>query len=67
MTVKEYQLKAILEVESADEARTIAQDWQSWASEQSLSYAELAEFQDYFTILAAPFGLTEEFQENGII
>lgn len=50
-----------------DEARQQAIDWQNWASEQSLSYGELAEYQSYFATLANKFNLTEEFQENGII
>ena len=50
-----------------EDARQEAIDWQYWASEQSLSYGELAEYADYFGKLARKFGLTEEFRENGII
>jgi hypothetical protein len=50
-----------------DEARQYAIDWQNWASEQSLSYGELAEWQHIFAELAEKFDLVEEFKENGII
>jgi hypothetical protein len=60
-------LKAILSVKSVDEARNIAIEWQRYASEAALSYSELAEFGEYFEILAKKFDLTEEFHENGII
>lgn len=53
---------------TADEAREAAIDWQNWASEQNLSYGELAAFQEAFGVLAARFPeLQEEFEENGII
>jgi hypothetical protein len=54
-------------IESAEEARDIAIEWQHWASEQSMSWGELADWQGYFVELAERFGLTEEFTENGII
>lgn len=50
-----------------DEARQYAIDWQQWASNQSLSYSELAEWSAIFTELANKFDLVDEFQENGII
>lgn len=50
-----------------EEARQCAIEWQSWASEQNLSYGELAEQQAYFESLANVWDLTEEFKENGII
>ena len=50
-----------------EQARQYAIDWQMWQAEQSLSYAELAEWQDYFTKVADKFNLQEEFKENGII
>ncbi len=55
------------EVKTAEEAREYAIEWQQWVSEQNLSYGELHEWQGIFTELAEKFGLTEEFQENGII
>lgn len=54
-------------VKTADEARQQAIDWQIWAADKSMSYAELAEWQGYFGNLAAQFNLKEEFAENGII
>lgn len=50
-----------------DEARQYAIDWQNWASEQSLSYGELAEWNAIFEEIAYKFNLLEEFNENGII
>lgn len=55
------------EINTEDEARQYAIDWQNWQAEQSMSYGELAEWQDVFTRLGVRFNLTEEFQENGII
>lgn len=56
-----------IEIKTTEEATQYAIDWQKWSSEQSLSFGELAEWQDYFTSLAWRFDLTEEFKENGII
>jgi hypothetical protein len=55
------------EVESAGEARDIAIAWQHSMSEQSMSWGEVAEYQDYFETLANKFDLVDEFRENGII
>lgn len=52
---------------TADEARQQAIDWQHWASDRSMSYAELREWGFHFEQTAAVFGLTEEFEENGIL
>lgn len=49
------------------EARQYAIDWQQWASEQNLSYSELAEWNAIFAKLGEQFNLTDEFKENGII
>lgn len=57
----------LMEDMTAEEARQLAIDWQTWSAEQSLSYGELAEWQAHFDKLAERFGLTEEFKENGII
>lgn len=54
-------------VSTADGARELAIDWQNWASEQSLSYGELADWQGLFIELGKKFNLTDEFEENGII
>ena len=47
-------------------ARQIAIDWQYEASEQNLSYGELAESGNYFYRLGKRYGLLKEFRENGI-
>ena len=52
---------------TAEQAREYAIDWQHWASEQNLSYAELAEWAEALRGLALDFDLVEEFEENGII
>lgn len=41
-------------------------DWQYEASEQDLSYGELAEAGDYFYKMGKRYGLLREFRENGI-
>jgi hypothetical protein len=50
-----------------EQARQYAIDFQVWASEQNLSYSELAEWQAEFERIGIEFDLTEEFKENGII
>lgn len=47
-------------------ARQEAIDWQLEASEQDLSYGELAEIGNFFYKLGKRFGLIREFRENGI-
>lgn len=54
-------------IANAEEARQYAIDWQSWASEQNLSYGELLEWQERFESIAKHFDLVEEFKEEGII
>jgi hypothetical protein len=61
------KMKPLEEVMSKGEAENIAIQWQRWASEQSLSYGELSQYQMYFWTLGKKFGLTDVFQENGII
>lgn len=55
------------EIETVEDARDAAVDWQHWCSDRSMSYGELFEWQCLFTRLAERFGLTEEFVENGIL
>ena len=57
----------VLNAQTQDEARQYAIEWQQWASEQSLSYGELAEWWEVFNELGKKFDLLEEFKENGII
>lgn len=63
-TYGQYLLHSI---ESSDQATELAINWQQWASEQDLSYGELAEWQDIFEQLGAKYDLTDEFKENGIL
>ena len=62
-----FKKKAIAAIKNKEEARELAVDWQNWQSERSMSYQEVAEWGDYFSEVAKKFGLTKEFQENGII
>lgn len=59
--------KVIKTITTADQARQYAIDWQAWASNQSLSWGELAEWSAHFEILAEKFDLLQEFKENAII
>ena len=54
-------------INTKEEARSYAIDWQNWQSEEALSIGELIEWQDYFRELANKFDLVEEFDENGLI
>lgn len=66
--VRMFEKKAVEAVESEDEARELAINWQQWQSNESLSLGEVAEYMDYFTQLADKFpGLKDEFTENAII
>lgn len=62
------------EVNSAEEARALAIEWQQWVSEQNeddeptLFLSDLIEWHEYFVKLTERFPeLREEFEENGII
>ena len=54
-------------IETQDQARELAIDWQNWQAEQSLYMSELVEWTAFFEELAERFDLTDEFKENGII
>ena len=55
-------------IESAADARAMAQHWQHWIGGQDLSWGEMAEWAGYFEGLAERFPeLHDEFVENGII
>jgi hypothetical protein len=55
-------------IQTAEEARQIAVDWQVWQSEQSMSWGEVAEWEQYFQQLVGKFPeLADEFAENGIL
>lgn len=54
-------------IKTKEKARSKAVDFQSWQSNQSLSYEDLTNWGTYFNNLANKFGLVDEFSENGII
>lgn len=49
------------------EARMYGIEWQNWASEQDLSWDEIAMHQNNLYLIAREFDLTHEFKENGLI
>ena len=57
----------IFEAKSKDELRSQAQEYQMWASEQSLSMFEISGYNAYFERLGKRFGLLKEFRTNGVI
>ena len=54
-------------IKTKEEAKNKAIAFQSWQSNQSLSYADLINWSNYFDNLAREFDLIDEFSENGII
>ena len=54
-------------IKTKEEARSKAIDFQSWQTEQSLSWQDVIDWASYFENLAREFNLTDEFLENGII
>ena len=62
-----YKLKAVDKIKSREDARNYAIDYQNWASNQNLSYGEIAEHQAELYALGKRFGLVKEFRENGLI
>jgi len=56
-----------IHIDTREEARDYAIEWQHWASEQDLFTNELVEWGDYFHELGERFDLLEEFKENAII
>lgn len=63
----EFKLPNIEKIKTADEAEDLAKDYQTWQSEQSLSYGELVYYANRFEDIATKFNLTDVFKENGII
>lgn len=57
----------MINIKTKEEARSKAIDFQSWQSDQFLSYEEVNSWVMYFSDLASNFGLEDEFSENGII
>jgi len=62
-----YNLPEPSDVKNAAQARDIAQQWQEWQSEKSMSWGEVAAWAEWFAELAKRFNLTKEFKENAII
>lgn len=62
-----FDMPSIKKIETAEQARQLAIDYQTWASEQSLSYGELVFYTNKFEEIASKFNLTDVFKENGII
>lgn len=54
-------------VKTKEQAISKAIDFQSWQSNQSLSYEEIINWASYFDNLAREFDCEEEFSENGLI
>lgn len=50
-----------------EEARQYAIDYQNWASDQDLSWGEVAEWCNEFEIIGKKFDLLDEFKINCII
>ena len=61
------QIKNINEFKTKEEVRQYAIEWQIWQSDKDLSYWDVLEWQQFFSLLAKTFRLTTEFKENGII
>ena len=54
-------------IKTKEEAISKAIDFQSWQSNQSLSYTDVINWASYFDNLAREFNLADEFSENGLI
>jgi hypothetical protein len=54
-------------IETVEEARQLAIDWQQWQADKALSMVQLMVFASYFEDIGKKFNLTDEFKENGII
>lgn len=65
--IKNYMLIGEESPKTKEEARQYAIEWQSWVSEQDLSWEEIADWESYLEDIAIKFDLVEEFHNNGII
>lgn len=54
-------------IETREQARDYAINWQHWFSERDSYMSEVADWGSAFEALAEKFDLTDEFRENGII
>ena len=70
LTAAEY-IAPVMEVDMIDTVRNFAIDWQYWASDQSMSYGELAVYQEAIKQLAEiadeTGDLYRELVENGVL
>lgn len=55
------------DLKNKEQARQYAVDWQLNFQNKEYSYADLIDWQNTFVYLGKKYGLTEEYQENGII
>jgi len=61
------KIEQVKGIETREEARRFAIDWQRWVSEHNLNYGELADWYEELLKLAFKFDLVDEFKDNGII
>jgi hypothetical protein len=62
------KIPALDTVTTQEQGHDLAVTWQHWMSEQSLSYGEIGDWQDFFEKVAGKFpALKDEFQANAII
>lgn len=68
LSSREFIVPSAEKVHDAEQARTLAIDYQEWFSRHAISYGETIYYQNYFEALANKFPeLTDEFKENGVI
>ncbi len=66
--MKAFEKKPVESVQSANEARDLAIDWQHWQCNQSMSWGDVADWQGYFETLVQKFPeLKDEFKANAIV
>ena len=53
--------------QAKNKIRDLAIDWQLDFDNHSYSWAELSQWQEFFSTKAKRYGLVREFRENGII
>lgn len=61
------KIPVLATIQSEEEARDFAIEWQKWSGENSMYYSEMMEWAEFFTELGKKFNLMKEFEENGII
>lgn len=63
----DFNPNEIKQINTPEEARQFAIDWQNWISDQNLSQGEMLQWWAIFNKLALKFHLVREFKSNGII